>query len=74
MRVDGLQDDRGDCRRTARRNRLHRCPYQPPQRKCIVAEDEAAVAAFLREVDAACVYANVSTALPTAASLASEPK
>ncbi|MEY8604970.1 glutamate-5-semialdehyde dehydrogenase [Muribaculum intestinale] len=30
--------------------------------ECIVAEDEAAVAAFLREVDAACVYANVSTA------------
>ena len=28
--------------------------------ECIVAE--AAVAAFLREVDAACVYANVSTA------------
>ncbi len=27
-----------------------------------MAEDEAAVAAFLREVDAACVYANVSTA------------
>lgn len=30
--------------------------------ECIVAEDKVAVDAFLREVDAACVYANVSTA------------
>lgn len=30
--------------------------------ECIVAEDTIAIDAFLREVDAACVYANVSTA------------
>lgn len=30
--------------------------------ECIVAEDKEAVDAFLREIDAACVYANVSTA------------
>lgn len=29
--------------------------------ECIVAQDEAAIAAFQREIDAACVYANVST-------------
>ena len=30
--------------------------------ECIVSEDNAAVDAFLKEIDAACVYANVSTA------------
>lgn len=30
--------------------------------ECIVAEDEAAAEAFMREIDAACVYVNVSTA------------
>jgi glutamate-5-semialdehyde dehydrogenase len=29
--------------------------------ECIVAQDEAAIVAFQREIDAACVYANVST-------------
>ena len=42
--------------------------------ECIVAEDEAAVAAFLREVDAACVYANVSTAFTDGGQFGFGPK
>lgn len=36
--------------------------YGSRHSECIVAEDKEAVGLFLREVDAACVYANVSTA------------
>lgn len=36
--------------------------YGSRHSECIVAEDKEAVELFLREVDAACVYANVSTA------------
>ncbi|MCM1517580.1 MAG: glutamate-5-semialdehyde dehydrogenase [Pseudoflavonifractor sp.] len=36
--------------------------YGSRHSECIVAEDKEAVEVFLREVDAACVYANVSTA------------
>ncbi|MDR0811507.1 MAG: glutamate-5-semialdehyde dehydrogenase [Paludibacter sp.] len=40
----------------------HICKYGSQHSECIVSNDDANVALFYRAVDAACVYANVSTA------------
>ena len=40
----------------------HICRYSSKHSECIVTEDADVAECFLREVDAACVYHNVSTA------------
>jgi len=40
----------------------HIATYSSRHSECVVSEDETVIRRFQREVDAACVYANVSTA------------
>lgn len=40
----------------------HIAQYSSKHSECIISEDQQAIATFQKQVDAACVYANVSTA------------